>query len=165
MLLLWNLGIEDPLNAKIEKFDPQLIKSFNNYFINGDHDFHHLEDEYLQFPLRFLKVPIALMEIAPLISDSDLDNKVWEETDICWLKTRILHLAAVKKLISPHFVLRRMNELLEELRGKYDKQLDQERALFIIGSLVQFSQDPALRQYFRISLLTRIYAFRIRLES
>jgi len=74
--------------------------------------------------------------------------------DIFWNQTKILHLAAIKKLISPSVVLGQINNILQETRGKFGRFKRQERALFIIGSLVQFSQDPALKQYFSITLIT-----------
>ena len=127
-------GADDPLNANIEKFDPQLIESFTNHFISGDYVFHHLEDEYYD-SLWFTECAFASQNIIGSFDSG------WQETDIFCLRTSILHLAACKELISPSAVLRKMNELLEEPMGKYDIKhdiaLNEERALFIQEKILE----------------------------
>jgi hypothetical protein len=159
-LLCFGNEHEDPLDFQIKKFDPFLVECFIKYIIGLEYNgIHRFEMEYYSL--------LSPSEASIAALCGDLDKSLTGDFRLC--KTEIIDRAATINLISPLDTLMQMNNFLRDAKENYEKYLEQERALFIIGSLFKFSSEIDFKGHFSLPLLfeytSPVYKHNVRITA
>jgi hypothetical protein len=151
-----NLSASEIAKLKIKSYDSFLVKSVVQQFLSTDYSHsHHLEEKHFMglLPLESL-IAICFEEQNEYEKLSPLGNSSMSLLrDIRVYRSKIISFCVSANWISPTKLFEDLNNLLEETKGNEEKSHNQQRALFIFGSLMTCSSVSKFKEYFKISRL------------